>query len=92
MLSSRKFQLISLLMIMISPKALSSMVEEDEEPSLNDRIFNVLHKNKLVNPAQLEMKLILAYLMSQIADFRKQQASEDQKESVDEKNEKWIRR
>ena len=88
MFSTKNIQIICLIAIMAHAKRLMAMEERHGEKT-SERLYKILRGglDSNMSPTQIEMKLILAYVLSEIIKYRRQE-SEMEREKVDE-NEEW---
>ena len=92
MFSAKNIQIICFFAILVLCKRLIAMEGQDGEKT-GERLYKILRSgvDSDMSPTKIEMKLILAYVMSEIIKYRKQQ-SEAERESVSKDDvhaEKW---
>ena len=88
MFSAKNIQIICFLAILVLCKRLTAMEGQDAEKT-SERLIKILRTglDSDKSPKKMEMKIILAYVMSEIIKYRKQQY-ETEREKLDE-DEEW---
>ena len=86
-----------MLLVILYVERMTAKIQRNQETKLNDRLYTVLHnepESTNMSPEKIEMKLMFAFVMSQLRNMRKQldevEREVAKEEEKNENNEKWL--